>query len=84
MQQLDKMDIAGLKLGVKIAPMSAGETAQLAAAAARVDLDDEGKTQHDCAFQLNGIQLVSSVIRGQIKHLGYQAIKLGILSFLDT
>ncbi len=44
MQQLDQMDIAGLKLGVKVAPMSAGETAQLAAAAARVDLDDEGKT----------------------------------------
>ena len=42
MQQLDQMDIAGHKLGVKIAPMSAGETAQLAAAAARVDLDDEG------------------------------------------
>ena len=42
MQQLDQMDIAGQKLGVKIAPMSAGETAQLAAAAARVDLDDEG------------------------------------------
>ena len=42
MQQLDQMDIAGQKIGVKIAPMSAGETAQLAAAAARVDLDDEG------------------------------------------
>lgn len=43
MQQLDGMDIAGHKLGVKIAPMSAADTAQLAAAAARVDLDDEGK-----------------------------------------
>lgn len=43
MQQLDQMDIAGQKITVKIAPMTAGETAQLAAAAARVDLDDEGK-----------------------------------------
>jgi len=42
MQQLDMMDIAGQKIGVKIAPMSAGETAQLAANAARLDLDDEG------------------------------------------
>ena len=42
MQQLDMMDIAGNKIGVKVAPMSAGETAQLAANAARIDLDDEG------------------------------------------
>ena len=42
MQQLDQMDIAGQKIAVKIAPMTPGETAQLAAAAARVDLDDEG------------------------------------------
>ena len=42
MQQLDQMDIAGQKISVKIAPMTPGETAQLAAAAARVDLDDEG------------------------------------------
>jgi len=42
MQQLDMMDIAGNKIGVKVAPMSAGETAQLAANAARMDLDDEG------------------------------------------
>jgi hypothetical protein len=44
MQQLDMMDIAGQKIGVKIAPMSAGETAQLAANAARLDLDDEGES----------------------------------------
>ena len=42
MQQLDQMEIADQKIGVKIAPMSAQETAQLAAAASRVDLDDEG------------------------------------------
>ena len=42
MQQLDAMDVAGQKIGVKMAPLTAQETAQLAAAASRVDLDDEG------------------------------------------
>ncbi len=42
MQQLDQMDIAGQKIGVKIAPMSAGE---VAANAARLDLDDEGDSR---------------------------------------
>lgn len=42
MQQLDAMDVAGQKIGVKMAPLTAQETAQLAAQASRVDLDDEG------------------------------------------
>ena len=45
MQQLDQMEIADQKIGVKIAPLSAQETAQLAAAASRVDLDDEGASR---------------------------------------
>ena len=46
MQQLDAMDVAGQKIGVKMAPLTAQETAQLAAAASRVDLDDEGVLAH--------------------------------------
>lgn len=57
MQQLDQMDIAGQKLGVKIAPMSAGETAQLAAAAARVDLDDEGTPSRTACRSPNSSRL---------------------------
>ena len=52
MQQLDQMDIAGQKISVKIAPMTPGETAQLAATAARVDLDDEGGHRRSVAMLL--------------------------------
>lgn len=56
MQQLDQMDIAGQRITVKIAPLTPGETAQLAAAAARVDLDDEGAGLHCPLSPCHGIK----------------------------
>ena len=41
MQQLDGMEIAGIQISVKVAPLTPAETQAAAAAAAGLDLDDD-------------------------------------------